>query len=407
MQALHGAALRVGEAADVAGDLAGRHVLGGDDGVDAEVVHQRGVVRARHLRQDLGNAGVLRGERHEQILLVAPCEGDEGIRVEDALGFEQVMVRAVAVEDGRLRQLLGDRHALFLVLLNDGDVHPHAVERPGEVERDAPAADHAQLADGRGVAAHAAQHAGGLGRCADGVNAVAGLRDKVAVRHQHLAAALGRAQQQRVGMELVVFDQALAGHAVLLGDLEADELHGAAGEALHAERGGHAQDARDLLRGGVFGVDDHVQTDLAAQDRRVAEVFGVAHAGDRVLGAQLFRHQRADEVHLVIRRGCDDQVGIAHTGAQQHARARTVALDAHGVERGVGVLDHGGALVHQNQVVLLADHLLGNGVADLAQTDNDDLHALFSVLPRTARRVISPVSARLIRAQSSFPSERC
>ena len=126
-----------------------------------------------------------------------------------------------------------------------------------------------------------------------------------------------------------------------------------------------------------------------------------------MLGAQLFRHQRADEVHLVIRRGCDDQVGIAHTGAQQHARARTVALDAHGVERGVGVLDHGGALVHQNQVVLLADHLLGNGVADLAQTDNDDLHALFSVLPRTARRVISPVSARLIRAQSSFPSERC
>ena len=98
---------------------------------------------------------------------------------------------------------------------------------------------------------------------------------------------------------------------------------------------------------------------------------------------------------------------LAHTGAQQHARARTVALDAHGVERSVGVLDHGGALVHQNQVVLLADHLLGNGVADLAQTDNDDLHALFSVLPRTARRVISPVSAHLSRARSSFPSERC
>ena len=124
----------------------------------------------------------------------------------------------------------------------------------------------------------------------------------------------------------------------------------------------------------MLGVDDHIESDLAAQDRRISEVFRVAHAGDRVLCAKLFRHQAADEVHLIVFRNSDEQIRLAHTRLQQNARARAVALHAHHIEHGVHMVEHGAVAVNDDQIVILACHLLGNGIADLTDTDNDDFH---------------------------------
>ena len=165
---------------------------------------------------------------------------------------------------------------------------------------------------------------GGLGRCADGVNAVAGLRDKVTVRTSTSPPRFWpRTAAARWDEALLYSIRLLAGHAVLLGDLEADELHDSrAGEAstLNARRA-RAGCARSL-RGGVFGVDDHVQTDLAAQDRRVAALPGLRTRATVCLALQLFPISERTGFTLVIRRGGDDQVGVAHTGAQQ-PRSRT------------------------------------------------------------------------------------
>lgn len=106
-------------------------------------------------------------------------------------------------------------------------------------------------------------------------------------------AALGGAHEDTVGVLAVEVDEGFADQGVVCLGLKADELDKAAGKRLHAERRRHAQNARDLLRGGMLGVDDHIESDLAAQDRRISEVFRIAHAGDRVLCAKLFRHQAA------------------------------------------------------------------------------------------------------------------
>ena len=172
----------------------------------------------------------------------------------------------------------------------------------------------------------------------------------------------------------------LADKAVALFGLKADELDKSAGKRLHAERRRHAQDARNFLRGGIFGVDDHIKPDLAAQDRCIAEILGVAYAGDRVLRAELFRHQAADEVDLVVFRNGDEKVRLAHARLQKDAGARAVALHTHDVEHGVNVVEHGVVAVDDDQIVVFARHLLGDGVADLTDTDNDDFH--FCVSPK-------------------------
>ena len=290
------------------------------------------------------------------------------------------MIRAVAVDDGDFRQLFRERETFGLVLFHDRHVRADVGEHPGKVLCDAAAAKDAHAADGRHGPAHRAQHARRLRGRADDVHAVARLRDERAVRHDDLFPALGRAHEDAVGIFAVVVDEGLADKAVALFGLKADELDKAAGKRLHAERRRHPQNARNFLRGGIFGVDDHIKPDLAAQDRCIAEILGVAYAGDRVLRAELFRHQAADEVDLVVFRNGDEKVRLAHARLQKDAGARAVALHTHDVEHGVNVVEHGAVAVDDDQIVVLARHLLGDGVADLTDTDNDDFH--FCVSPK-------------------------
>ena len=124
----------------------------------------------------------------------------------------------------------------------------------------------------------------------------------------------------------------------------------------------------------MLGVDDHIEPDLTAQDRRIAEVFRIAHAGDRVLCAKLFRHQAADEVHLIVFRNGDEKIRLAHARLQQNADGRAVAVDAHDIQRAVGTAQVGDLVVHKGDVVPFLCQLLGDGIAHLAAAYNNDLH---------------------------------
>ena len=375
MQPLHGAALRIGKRAHVAGDLVDGDILGGNDGLDARLLDEVYVARTRHLGQHLLHTGALRGERHEEVFLITAREGNESVAIEDILRLEQLVIGAVAVNNGGLGELFGKRETLLLVLFHDCQMRAGVLDLPGEIQRNAAAAEDRHAADGRHRTTHAAQHAHRLRRRADGIDLVAHLRDEAAVGDDDLRTPLGGAQQQVVRVLPVILKQRFAGKAVGRRDLEADQLDKTAGKAFHAERSRHAEDPRDLLRAGEFGVDDHVKPDLAAQDRRVAEVFGVAHARDRVLGAELFRHQAADEVRLVVFGNGDDEVRLAHTRAQQHAGAGAVALHTHDVQGILGALERVRIQVNQRQVMFFACHLFCDRIADFADTHNNDFHS--------------------------------
>ena len=91
---------------------------------------------------------------------------------------------------------------------------------------------------------------------------------------------------------------------------------------------------------------------------------------------RFLRHQAADEVHLIVFRHGDDKVRLAHAGFQQDADACAVACDEHRVD---GILRprqrlHAG--VDEREVVVLALQLLGNGVADLAEPDDENFHVV-------------------------------
>lgn len=133
--------------------------------------------------------------------------------MEDTLGFEQVVIRAVAVDDGDFRQLFRQHQALGLVLFHDRHMRADVGEHPGKVLCDAAAAKDAHAADGRHGPAHRAQHARRLRGRADDVHAVARLRDERAVRHDDLFPALGRAHEDAVGIFAVVVDEGLADKA--------------------------------------------------------------------------------------------------------------------------------------------------------------------------------------------------
>ena len=154
MQALHGAALRVGKAAHIARDLPCDDRLGRDHRVESREIHNVEIAHARHLGHDLLHAVALGCERHEEILLVAVGHGDERIAVEDPLGFEQAVVCAVAVNDGRLRQLFCKGEALVFVLFHDGHMRAKVCQQPGKILRDAPAAENAHAPDRRHRAPH-------------------------------------------------------------------------------------------------------------------------------------------------------------------------------------------------------------------------------------------------------------
>ena len=92
--------------------------------------------------------------------------------------------------------------------------------------------------------------------------------------------------------------------------------------------------------------------------------------------AELFRHEAAEQIQLVRRRHCDQQVGAVDAGLQLCGRHRPVALDAEDVQILHRLLQRHGVLVDDGDLVALPAELLGQCGADLPVADNDNFHTL-------------------------------
>ena len=312
---------------------------------------------------------------HQQVLLVAAGQRHEAVGAEDILRLNEVVVRAIALDDHGPRQVLGQEQALVVILLYDADMGIGAGQLPRQVHADAAAAQQGHVLHPMERAAHDLQHLLELTLGAHQIQPVVGPGHKGAVGNDALVAPLGGADQH-VRLALAVeAAEAVAHQRVLRQGLQADHIDAAAGKGLHGDGGGKAEDAGYLLGRSQIGVDDHVQSDLPLQDVRILPVLGVADAGHGMTCAQALGDEAADHVGVIHAGDGDDQIRRADAGVHQDADGRAAAVDAHNIHRTVGAGQVGDLVVHHDDVVLLLGQLAGDGVAHLAAAHNDDLHA--------------------------------
>ena len=156
----------------------------------------------------------------------------------------------------------------------------------------------------------------------------------------------------------------------------ADQLYPAVGEVQHLQRAGVLDEATHMMGNQGLGADQGVDGQgLGAEQLRVFQVLGGAHAGDAVGGVEHgIGHLAGDHVGLVAVGHRDEHVGIFGAGPLQYIGTRAVAGDGADVEAVLEVAQHIGVGIDHGDVVGLAGQVLGQRAADLSGTEYDDLH---------------------------------
>ena len=216
-----------------------------------------------------------------------------------------------------------------------------------------------------------------LVRRADHGDIVPGGEHKVTVRDRDAALALHGADKDTVAVAAAEIVQAQAVELAALAQLELHELHKAVGKRLDLRGGREAQCARDFFGGGTLGIDGQTQPQLILQQHHVLIILLVAHARDRMRGAELAPDHAADEVRLVRGRCGDKQVGVCNVGNAQLVHIRA-ALDHDHIQRGGNI---GSALritLDDGNVMPFCQKLFRNGITHAASAHDHNFHILSS-----------------------------
>ena len=213
----------------------------------------------------------------------------------------------------------------------------------------------------------------GFRRRGDG-DPVPGFEDVGAVGDAHVPAPLGGADQHLLAENGGEPGQLDAVETAALPDAEGDDLQLTVGEGVHLGSRGELQDAGDLLRRHIVGVDGEVEIHDVAQALHALQIFLVAQAHDGVPGAHGPGKLAGHQIGLVVAGGGDEDVGLAGFGLLQNARRGAVAHAAqhiHGVGRGVQFV---AIFIDEGDVVPFPAETVGDGMAHLAGARDDDIH---------------------------------
>ena len=153
------------------------------------------------------------------------------------------------------------------------------------------------------------------------------------------------------------------------------QLHAALRERVDLDGGRGAQDARDLRGAGQLRVERHAQPEVVLNEMQPARTFRVAHAGDRVAHAEALGNETREQVLFVRGHHGDDKIGRGHAGLHLRVHADAVALDGHDVERVADGVERSRARVDDGDLVTLAEQLLRQRRADLAGSDDNNVHS--------------------------------
>ena len=302
------------------------------------------IVEPVALGDDLGKAHLPGIEGDDDVVLVLVGKGHKGIAGGQILRFQQLLVGAVAAEDGGLRVLELESPTPVLPALHHLYLDARVLQQGHEIAGDLAAPHQEHPADLGGIAAQQAEELVQTVRLAHQIELVPHLGHKGAVGDEHPALPLYSAEQQ--GQPLDPAGQGVQGGAhqkVPLLKAKAHQLHPAPAEGLDIGGGGKAEQAGDLQGGGPLGVDHHVDLQVLAQLGQGAVILRVADAGDGIFCPQIFGYQGADHVHLVGIGGGHHQVGAVRPGLPQHIGGHAVALYRHNVQH-VGGPAQGGLL---------------------------------------------------------------
>ena len=315
----------------------------------------------------------MRERGDDEVRLVRLRERDERVRLRQALLTQDVRLRAVGADDSRLRQERFHDAAAGRVALDDRRVDVHARQLQRQPLGNAAAADDddalglvAELAD---LAKQLVQ----LVRRADHGDIVAGGEHKVAVRDRDAALALHGADEDAVAVAAAEIVQAQAVELAALAQLELHELHEAVGKRLDLRGGREAQRARDLLGGGALGVDGQAQPQLILQQHHVLIVLLVAHARDRMRGAELAPDHAADKVRLVRGRRGNEQISVRNVGNAQLVHI-CAALNHDHIQRGGNIGSALRVALNDSDVMPFCQELLRDGIAHAASAHDHNFH---------------------------------
>lgn len=167
-------------------------------------------------------------------------------------------------------------------------------------------------------------------------------------------------------------------HAVEHGagvDVHLVQLHAALRERVDLDGGRGAQDARDLRGAGQLRVERHAQPEVVLNEVQPARIFRVTHAGDRVAHTEALGDEAREQILLVRGHHGDDKIGRGHAGLHLRVHADAVALDGHDVERVADGVERSRARVDDGDLVTLAEQLLRQRRADLAGSDDNNVHS--------------------------------
>ncbi len=253
----------------------------------------------------------------------------------------------------------------------------HARQLQRQPLGDAAAADHEHALGLVAELADFAKQLMQLVRRADHGDIVPGGEHEIAVRDRDTALALHGADENAVAVAAAKIVQAQAVKLAARAQLKLHEFHKAVAKRLDFRSRRKAQRTRDLLGGSALGVDGHAQAQLVLQQGHVLIILLVAHARDRVCGAELAPDHAADEVRLVRGRRGDEQVGVRDVCDAQLVHVRT-ALDHDHIQRGGNIRRALRVALNDGDVMSFCQKLLRNGIAHAASAHDHNFHILSS-----------------------------
>ena len=313
------------QGADVGNDGFRRDEAGVDDAAQIQLGDDVAEGNAVELGDGLGPGDPAGVKGHEDVFLVDAREGNEGIGAGDALLLQELLVGAVAVQNGGLRKQFAEFGAALGALFDDFDVDAHLQKLTGQVIAGSAAADDHRTADLMGGHADAAEEAARILGRNQHRYLIALAQHGAAAGDAEVMAALQSAEQRAALQILGGLRHGLFVQAVSLGNAEFDQLRRALGKGVDIQGRGQTQKTRDLRGGFQIGIDDHAQTQLLAQEAALHGVVRVADAGDGGAVAGFFGQGAAQQVQLIRAGDRDHQIRALHAGLLLQAVTGAVA----------------------------------------------------------------------------------
>src|SRR5690606_28214914 len=157
----------------------------------------------------------------------------------------------------------------------------------------------------------------------------------------------------------------------------------ALGKLEHLQRARIKNQLFNVLAHELFGTYAKVHREGVLREKRICfHVVGSADSGD--LGWRMVQSKcdlAGYQVRFVAVGQCDDDIGVAGSGALQHVRVGSVADDSADIQPVLQLAQHIGTGIHHRHFIrLFARQVVGRGGADLAGSQYEDLHYSWGLL---------------------------